>query len=84
MPVTDRQAYTLIALKATTRGYHYHRRWLHGVFIGKLQHSMVKTAFVRAVFQVVDAVVPMEEVVGVGLGHKVWIRVFQNILMLLV
>jgi hypothetical protein len=37
---------------------------------------MVKTAFVRAVFQVVNAVVPMEEIVGVGLGHKVWIRIF--------
>ncbi len=62
----------------------YHRRWLHKVLIGKLQHSMVKIAFVGAVFQVLDAVVPMKEVFGVRLGHKVWIRIFQYILILLV
>jgi len=45
---------------------------------------MVVAAFVGAVLEVVNAVMPGEEVFGVGLGHKVWIRVFLDVFVLFV
>lgn len=75
VPVTDRQTDARPTLEAPAGGKHDDRGWLHWVLLGELEHAVVVAPLVGAPLEVVDAVVPVENVVWVWLSHEIRVRV---------